>query len=123
MDFDGRDFWIRFDVLLQKKGANIRELCANTGLMYSTINTQRTRHTIPKAEYLYEIACFLSVSMEELLIGKEMTHLSSIEAEAVYSDPALREIVAYLMDYRSRIDSLMKLFNLETEKRNTNRLA
>ena len=99
MEFNGREFWIRFDRLLQEKNSSIRALCSKTGLAYSTINTQRTRHTIPKAEYLYQIAGYLGVSIELLLTGsieKQPLYISP-EAQAVEDSPELQALVRAVM--------------------------
>ena len=121
MEFDGRDFWLRFDDLLLKKRSNIRELCHETGLLYGTINTQRTRHTIPKAEYLYFISRFLGVSIEYLLTGEPRE--SNPEIRAIQENQGIKKIVDFLIKNPEVIEKIIMLFDIDVAKSATDRLA
>lgn len=111
MNFDGRQFWLRFDELLQSKNSNIRNLCKDTGLLYGTINTQRTRHTIPKAEYLYLISRYLNVSIEHLLTGLEDDSILLPEAKAVQNDKELQALVRAILRDRRLLSAISAVVN------------
>ena len=121
--FDGFGFWQNINMLLDQRRMTNIQLAERAGLSYRTITTQRNRHSLPGSEQLYCLSKALEIPMEELLTGRADSSSTSPEAIEVDKDPVLRKIVSYLLEDRSRIDSLVKLFNLQTEKRDTSRLA
>ncbi len=58
------------------KRMNYRILCEKTGIEYGSINTQRTKHALPKAEQLYIMSSLLNVTMEYLLTSKKSFDIS-----------------------------------------------
>lgn len=91
MQIDAFEFWRRADNLLSKKSMTLGDLSTQATLSYSTINSQRTRHSLPKVEQLLSMARALGVSMEYLLTGEG--EVLCAEAQAVQDDPELRALV------------------------------
>ena len=102
---DGQEFWQRVDGVLHHKKMNYRILCKKTGIEYRSINTQRTRHALPKAEQLYTMSSLLNVTMEYLLTGKKSSDISE-EAQAIEYDSELKYLVKLCMEDRSLISFL-----------------
>ena len=68
---DGAVFWMNVDAILSDRKTTLREFCASTGISYSTISTQRVRHSIPKLEQLLEMGEALNTSIEKLIYGSD----------------------------------------------------
>lgn len=68
---DGAVFWMNVDAILSDRKTTLREFCAGTGISYSTISTQRVRHSIPKLEQLLEMGKALNTSIEKLIYGSD----------------------------------------------------
>lgn len=68
---DGAVFWMNVDAILSDRKTTLREFCASTGISYSTISTQRVRHSIPKLEQLLEMGQALNTSIEKLIYGSD----------------------------------------------------
>ena len=66
-----RTFWGRIDMLLDRRKATLRDMSNATGIKYNTLAIQRTRHSLPNSEQLYEISQYLNLTMEFILTGKE----------------------------------------------------
>ena len=68
---DGAVFWMNVDAILSDRKTTLREFCASTGISYSTISTQRVRHSIPKLEQLLEMGKALNTPIEKLIYGSD----------------------------------------------------
>ena len=103
-EFENSSFWNRVDSLLKSRKKTLTDLCNSCKISYASINTQRKRDALPKAEQLYAMAQYLETSMEYLIAG--------IEPE--YKLPErLRIIVDYLMEDESRIESALNLLGIK----------
>lgn len=69
IDQDAYYFWRRFDEERERKNLNIIQVADEIGMKAQTIREQRSNNTLPKVNYLYNIASVLGVSMEYLLTG------------------------------------------------------
>lgn len=83
MEIDAFAFWRRVDGLLIEKKKDLGALCSAIGYSYSTVNSQRTRHALPKLEQCISMARYLSVSVEFLTIGEPPSHPFSDRAMTV----------------------------------------
>ena len=105
MGIDGRSFWHRVDERLSEKGQNLSSLCELISTSYFTINTQRKKNALPKAEQLYAMSLALDMDMEELLTGRKGVVILP-EAKAVQEDPELRLLVRAVMRDRRLLSAL-----------------
>ena len=67
MQTDGTSFWDRIDQLLALTKSNLTDMCIQLQISYGSVNTQRTRHSIPKIEQLLDMARYFDISVESLL--------------------------------------------------------
>ena len=68
---DGYAFWRKVDELIESRNLNYTELAIKTGIEYRAFTSQRSRHSIPKADQLLDMADFFNVSVDFLLKDKE----------------------------------------------------
>lgn len=64
---DGYAFWRNVDELLDSLNITYKDLARLTGIEYRAFTSQKSRHSIPKAEQLLEMAAFFNVSVDALL--------------------------------------------------------
>lgn len=106
-EIKANNFWNNVDITLRKRRQTYRAMCQDTGITYSSINTQRTRESIPKVEQVYLMAQFLGVSMEYLLTG-EVTS---------FNPPAkLQALVDVLVEDETKLDAVCTLLHVTTEE-------
>lgn len=118
-----REFWNSIDNRLDACGENLTSLSEKTGIKYKTLSMQRNRHSLPGIEQLTAMANFFHISLDELIMGKNVEKVIQSEAEAVMNDERLRVLVNYLICNPETIDKLLVLFDLIPDKRDTSRLA
>lgn len=64
-------FWRRFDVVLDERNLQIKDLCQNSGIPYKTLTGWRSKHRLPDLETAVYIAQALSCSLDSLMGVKE----------------------------------------------------
>ena len=89
--FDGYEFWDNVSRILESKNMTNKELAEESGTLYRSITSQRTRHQIPGAVQLLMMAKVLGTTCESLLTGEG--EVLCAEAQAVQDDPELRALV------------------------------
>ena len=118
MIIDAFDFWKRVDDYMVKNKVSLRDFTAKTGASYSTINSQRTRHSLPKLEQILDMAKFLNTSVEFLATGESILQPLTPEAQAVENDPDLRALVRAVQRDRTllqAISAVVKSYEKETK--------
>jgi hypothetical protein len=96
MTIHKREFWIRFDDLIKKSERKLIDVCAESGIPYDTLITQRTRKSIPKVEQLIDMAVALGVSLDRLVIGKEFKE--DPIAKSINEDQTLKILFSRIID-------------------------
>ena len=97
-------FWVRVDYLLKLKRKTLTVLCNDCEISYHSVNGQRTRKNLPKAEQLYAMAQYLGTSMEFLLTG--------IEPDFKLQEP-LRTVVEHLQSNQEDLDAVCTLCRIK----------
>ncbi len=110
MEIDAKLFWSRMDTILAQKKITLREICANAGISYSTISSQRVRITVPKLEQMVAMSDYLNLSLDEVVLGKTYQPQIPDIALAVMQNTRLQTIVSALLaspDKLSAIETLL----------------
>ena len=74
-----REFWNSIDMRLDACGENLTSMADKTGIKYKTLSMQRTRHTLPGIEQLSSMAIFFRITLDDLIMGKNVEKLSKQE--------------------------------------------
>lgn len=106
MKLDGTSFWDRIDQLLAMTKSNLTDMCTHLKLSYGSVNTQRTRHSIPKIEQLLDMSRYFGVSVESLLGVQQQDRTMNREAQAVNTDPDLQALVRAIQRDRSLLRAI-----------------
>ena len=97
--FDGYEFWDNVSRILESKNMTNKELAEESGTLYRSITSQRTRHQIPGAVQLLMMAKVLGTTCESLLTGQSTDFCQ--EAKEVQSDHDLQALVRSIQRDRS----------------------
>lgn len=103
-DFETNSFWNRIDGLLKVQHKTLTDLCADCEIPYSSVNNQRMRNNLPKAEQFYVMAQYLGTSMEFLLTG--------IEPKFEFQEP-LKSVVELLRTNEEVLDAVCTLCHIK----------
>ena len=107
-------FWYRVEMLLARKGKNLQDMSADTGIKYPTILSWRTRKKLPDLASALAIARYLGVTVEYLAeIWHKATDLSrDLEEALADADPeTVRNLEPKLPDIRQLLNRSAELMD------------
>ena len=102
--FENNEFWNRVDFLLKKQKRTLTDLCKECCINYNSVNGQRTRESLPKAEQIYAMSQYLGTSMEFLLTG--------VEPNFKLQEP-LNSIVEFLKENEDFLDAVCTVCHIK----------
>ena len=76
----------RIETVLEQRGQTPYALCKFLGINQSSYSTWKARNTLPPAKYIADIARFLHVSTDYILIGKESAYTNAQAETETYTD-------------------------------------